>query len=79
MQVFGNSEEDELLVMASIQKVYLPQATECDSEETALLEIVLAIALDRNWHNALFIEGANLNSRLDMPAMAVRRTCSCWL
>ena len=58
---------------------HIQQAAECNSEETVLLEIVLAIALDGNWHNAVFIEGANLNSRLDMPAMAVRRSCPCLL
>ena len=52
---------------------------EGNSEETVLLEIVLAIALDGNWPNVNFIEGTSFYSQLDTPAMAVRRTCPCLL
>ena len=54
----------------------VPQAVECNSEETVLPEIVLAPAPDGNWVNADFIDGASLNSQLDM---AVHRTCLCLL
>ena len=38
-------------------KVYVPQAVECNSKETVLPEIVLALAVSRNWLNADFIDG----------------------
>ena len=48
--------------MSGVSRVYLPAATEYNSEETVLLEIALAMALRGDWLNGDFIEGANFNS-----------------